>query len=81
MLQKTLPITLLDWIVAGAALTGIAQAQEIEINCGGSAYTAIDGSTWQGDQYFSGGGLYYASNPSRCTSSWLRSSSSYLDSC
>lgn len=44
------------------AAAGAAAAQEVDINCGGSAYTGADGTRWSGDQYFSGGELQYSSN-------------------
>jgi len=41
----------------------LARAQvagEIDINCGGAALTATNGTSWSADSYFSGGDLVYA---------------------
>ena len=32
------------------------------MNCGGNDYTAVDGTKWVGDYYFSGGDLLYSSD-------------------
>ncbi len=34
----------------------------INVNCGGNDYTAIDGTKWVGDYYFTGGDLLYTSD-------------------
>jgi hypothetical protein len=39
-----------------------AVAQEIDINCGGSAFTGADGTKWSGDSDYSGGDLLYTGN-------------------
>jgi Malectin domain/Chitobiase/beta-hexosaminidase C-terminal domain/Viral BACON domain len=44
------------------AAAGVVCAQEVDINCGGSAYTGTDGTSWSADQYYSGGDLLYSSN-------------------
>src|SRR5207248_2909206 len=36
------------------------QAPLLSINCGGSAFTATDGTPWSADQYFTGGDLLYS---------------------
>src|SRR5947209_8930859 len=59
---KALRSILLSFIALGSAALATAQTQEIDINCGGSAYTGTDGKSWQGDQYFTGGDLLYASD-------------------
>src|ERR1051326_5047588 len=61
-MQKALRTIVFSWIALGAAFLATAQAQEIEINSGGASYTAADGKTWQGDQYFTGGDLLYSSD-------------------
>jgi hypothetical protein len=43
------------------AVSGVAGAQEVDINCGGPAFTGSDGTNWTGDQYYSGGDLLYSS--------------------
>jgi hypothetical protein len=48
------------WIALGIAFSAAAQTQEIRINCGGSAYTASDGTAWRADQYYNGGDLLYS---------------------
>jgi hypothetical protein len=35
----------------------------VSINCGGGAYTGVDGTNWAGDQYFTGGDIYYSGSP------------------
>ena len=43
---------------AGLAVTG--SAQTVNINCGGIAFTASNGTQWSADQDFSGGDLLYS---------------------
>jgi hypothetical protein len=44
--------------LVAATLAGGA-AQTVNLNCGGAAFTASDGTQWSGDSYYSGGDLLY----------------------
>ena len=46
--------------MAGLALTG--RAQTVNINCGGIAFTATDGTQWLADEYYNLGELVYTGN-------------------
>src|ERR1035437_3551204 len=46
-------------LLAGLAIAG--RAQTVNINCGGIAFTATEGTQWIADLYFSGGDLLYTS--------------------
>lgn len=48
-------------LMAASAICGFAQTS-VSINCGGQDYTALDGTKWSGDYYFSGGDLLYTSD-------------------
>jgi hypothetical protein len=52
---KTIAVT----VVVAAAAGG---SSVVNINCGGGAYTGVDGTNWSGDQYFSDGDLMYTSD-------------------
>jgi hypothetical protein len=54
-------LTLISALMAATAICGFAQTT-ININCGGNDYTAVDGSRWVGDYYFTGGDLLYTSD-------------------
>ena len=58
--------TILFPILAATALIAAAgadaAAQSVNINCGGPAMTASDGSAWLGDRYFTSGDLLYTSD-------------------
>jgi hypothetical protein len=53
---KTVAVTI---TVAPASTPAPGTQPLISINCGGSAFTAVDGTAWSGDQYFTGGDLLY----------------------
>ncbi len=56
--MKTRTYLLSVLFLAGLAVTG--QAQTVNINCGGIAFTATNGTQWSADQDFSGGELMYS---------------------
>src|SRR5690348_1526687 len=56
-MQKT--ITALLLYAAGALAQ--SPAPLVSINCGGSSYIGVDGTSWTGDQYYTGGDLGYTS--------------------
>jgi hypothetical protein len=45
---------------AGPTTTASTGAPVASINCGGAAFTGVDGTAWTGDQYYSGGDLLYS---------------------
>src|SRR5262249_17329362 len=60
MRLKCIRAAAIGWIVLGTAFLAAGQTQEIDINCGGSAFTGADGTSWQGDQYYNGGDPVYS---------------------
>ena len=45
-----------------AAALAAANAQTVNLNCGGAPLTTSDGTQWSADNYFSGGDLLYSGN-------------------
>ena len=60
------PVTVPVKFTVGAAQTSTGSpapaTSTLNINCGGPAYTAADGSQWIADRYFTGGDLLYTSS-------------------
>lgn len=60
MHRKVIRAVMVGTLLTAAA--GLGSAQEVDINCGGSAYTGTDGTRWSADQYYNGGDLLYSGN-------------------